>query len=51
MAQQILDGLEHVPSLDHDTMIRAYVDVVRAGQRTNFYQPAGERSTLPPAGW
>ncbi|MDO5699081.1 MAG: NAD-glutamate dehydrogenase [Dermatophilus congolensis] len=44
-AQGIEAALENVPSLDHDTMIRAYVDVIRAGQRTNFYQPA---DGLPP---
>lgn len=38
-AQRILDALDDVSSLDHDRMIRAFLGVIRAGLRTNFYQP------------
>ncbi|WP_051208499.1 NAD-glutamate dehydrogenase [Propionicicella superfundia] len=41
--------LAAVPSLDHDRMLAAYVDVIRSGQRTNFYQSAREGSPLPDA--
>ncbi|WP_377643831.1 NAD-glutamate dehydrogenase [Oryzobacter terrae] len=38
VAQRILDALDDVSSLDHDRIIRAFVGVIRAGLRTNFYQ-------------
>ncbi|SDL42041.1 NAD-glutamate dehydrogenase [Tessaracoccus oleiagri] len=41
-------GLEAVPSLDHDRVIRALVHVIRAGVRTSFYQPGPDGDTVPP---
>ena len=38
LAQGVLDALDDVSSLDHDRIIRAFLGVVRAGLRTNFYQ-------------
>ena len=38
VAQRIVDALDDVTSLDHDRIIRAFLGVVRAGLRTNFYQ-------------
>jgi glutamate dehydrogenase len=32
------EALEGVKSLDHDRILRAYVNVIRATQRTNYYQ-------------
>ncbi len=49
IAGKIFDALAEVPSLDHDRMIRAYVDVIRAGQRTNFYKPDRGTTQLPPS--
>ncbi len=40
VAQRVLDALDDVSSLDHDRIIRAFLGVIRAGLRTNFYQPA-----------
>ncbi len=40
VAQRVLDALDEVSSLDHDRIVRAFLGVVRAGLRTNFYQPA-----------
>ncbi|GGL28566.1 NAD-glutamate dehydrogenase [Phycicoccus endophyticus] len=42
VAQRVLDALEQVSSLDHDRIIRAFLGVVRAGLRTNYYQPGRE---------
>ncbi len=44
VADRIVEGLEEVGSLDHDRIIRAFVEVIRAGLRTNFYlrDSAGE---------
>ena len=38
VAQRVLDALDDVSSLDHDRIIRAFLGVIRAGLRTNFYQ-------------
>ncbi|MBK7821004.1 MAG: NAD-glutamate dehydrogenase [Tessaracoccus sp.] len=38
-ADAVLAGVADVPSLDHDQMIRAFLAVIRAGERTNFYRP------------
>jgi len=35
----IREALDDVASLDHDRIIRALLGVIRAGLRTNFYQP------------
>ncbi|MGG5260813.1 NAD-glutamate dehydrogenase [Phycicoccus avicenniae] len=43
-AQRVLDALDDVASLDHDRIIRAFLGVVRAGLRTNFYQPGRDGS-------
>ncbi|MBO0813115.1 MAG: NAD-glutamate dehydrogenase, partial [Microlunatus sp.] len=36
---RIRAGLDEVPSLDHDRIIRSYLAVINAVVRTNFYQP------------
>ena len=38
VAARVLDALDDVSSLDHDRIIRAFLGVIRAGLRTNFYQ-------------
>lgn len=38
-AARVLTALDDVSSLDHDRIIRAFLGVIRAGLRTNFYQP------------
>ncbi len=38
IASQVLERLKGVPSLDHDRIIRCYLQVLRATLRTNFYQ-------------
>ncbi len=48
LADGIVETLDDVSSLDHDRIIRAFLGVIRAGLRTNFYQegedagPGGE---------
>jgi glutamate dehydrogenase len=42
VADRVLDALDDVTSLDHDRIIRAFLGVIRAGLRTNFYQPAAD---------
>ena len=42
IADRVLDALDDVTSLDHDRIIRAFLGVIRAGLRTNFYQPAAD---------
>lgn len=39
-AADVLGALDDVASLDHDRIIRAFLGVIRAGLRTNVYQPA-----------
>jgi len=49
----ITDGLDHVASLDHDRIIRAFLGVIQATLRTNYYQrtaTAGEPSAAGDAG-
>jgi glutamate dehydrogenase len=38
-ADAVLASVADVPSLDHDRMIQAFLAVIRAGERTNFYRP------------
>ena len=38
LTQQIITALDDVPSLDHDRMVRAYMGVIEATQRTNYYR-------------
>ena len=38
--QQILDALDDVSSLDHDRIIRAFLGVITATLRTNYFQKA-----------
>jgi glutamate dehydrogenase len=38
VAERIVDALDDVSSLDHDRIVRAFLGVVLAGLRTNFYQ-------------
>ncbi|HYB32799.1 MAG TPA: NAD-glutamate dehydrogenase [Steroidobacteraceae bacterium] len=40
IAAQIRSGLDAVTSLDDDRILRAYLTLVQATLRTNFYQPA-----------
>ena len=42
--QQILHGLDQVEVLSEDKLIRCYQDVIKATQRTNFYQQDDEGS-------
>ncbi len=37
-ADAVLASLADVPSLDHDQMIRAFLAVIQAGERTSFYR-------------
>ncbi|MBN9070444.1 MAG: NAD-glutamate dehydrogenase, partial [Rhizobiales bacterium] len=39
LKQQILDALEDVPSLDDDTIIRRYLNLLEASLRTNHFVP------------
>ncbi len=45
--QTILDSLENVQNLGEDRIIRQFITVIRATQRTNFFQ-ADERGQLKP---
>ena len=45
----IAGALETVPSLDHDRIIRAFLGVITATLRTNYYQPAVDASAGHPA--
>ncbi len=47
-AQRVLDALDDVSSLDHDRIIRAFLGVVRAGLRTNYYQPTRDGAEYHP---
>ena len=38
VTRRVLDALDDVSSLDHDRIIRAFLGVIRAGLRTNYYQ-------------
>jgi glutamate dehydrogenase len=40
IAARVLAALDEVASLDHDRIIRAFLGVVRAGLRTNYFQEA-----------
>ena len=46
----ITAGLESVASLDRDRIIRAFLGVIQAMQRTNYYQRVGTAADGPPAG-
>jgi glutamate dehydrogenase len=45
----ISGALEEVPSLDHDRIIRAFLGVIMATLRTNYYQPAVTAGGKDPA--
>ncbi|MGL5930710.1 MAG: NAD-glutamate dehydrogenase [Dermatophilaceae bacterium] len=38
VADRVIAALDDVASLDHDRIVRAFLGVIRAGLRTNFYQ-------------
>ena len=38
LADGVIEALDEVSSLDHDRIIRAFLGVIRAGLRTNFFQ-------------
>ena len=42
IAGRVVDALDDVRSLDHDRIIRAFLGVIRAALRTNFYQPGAD---------
>ena len=42
IAARVVDALDEVSSLDHDRIIRAFLGVIQAGLRTNFYQPGDD---------
>ena len=44
---QISASLDSVTSLDEDRILRAYLGLVQATLRTNFYQPGCRRQALP----
>ena len=45
----ITGALENVASLDHDRIIRAFLGLIQAMQRTNYYQPEGTTGEEDPA--
>ena len=47
ISARVLDALDAVSSLDHDRIIRAFLAVVKATLRTNFYQPDAEGRPKP----
>ena len=47
VAGRVVDALDDVSSLDHDRIIRAFLGVIRAGLRTNFYQPGADGEPKP----
>jgi glutamate dehydrogenase len=51
LGEAIIEALDEVTSLDHDRIIRAFLAVIRATLRTNFYQhgaaPAEEGASTP----
>ncbi|MCE1178880.1 MAG: NAD-glutamate dehydrogenase [Micrococcales bacterium] len=48
LSQEITTALDNVSSLDHDRIIRAFLTVIRATLRTNFYQQDG---SCAPKSW
>ncbi|WP_028709720.1 NAD-glutamate dehydrogenase [Propionicicella superfundia] len=40
VTRRVVEQLADVPSLDHDTIVRSFLSVIRATTRTNFYQSA-----------
>ena len=42
LIEEITTALDDVPSLDHDRMVRAYMGVIEATQRTNYYRTDSE---------
>ncbi len=46
-AGRVVDALDEVSSLDHDRIIRAFLGVIRAGLRTNYYQPGADGEHKP----
>ena len=49
IADAIYAALEEVPSLDHDRIIRAFLGVIMATLRTNYYQRAVSAGVSDPA--
>jgi glutamate dehydrogenase len=47
VAGRVVEALDDVSSLDHDRIIRAFLGVIRAGLRTNFYQPGTDGEVKP----
>ncbi len=47
VAGRVVDALDDVSSLDHDRIVRAFLGVIRAGLRTNFYQPGADGAHKP----
>ena len=48
VAERIVDALDEVSSLDHDRIVRAFIGVIRAGLRTNFYQSGADGAEHKP---
>lgn len=42
--EKLADALQHVPTLDADRILRRFVDVIEATQRTNFFQGSSSLS-------
>ena len=47
----IVRALDKVQSLDEDRILRAYLSVIRATLRTNYYQTVGQAAGNPPKSW
>jgi glutamate dehydrogenase len=53
ITEELKGALDEVVSLDHDRILRAYLSLIEATLRTNYYQtarPGAESATVPPAG-
>jgi glutamate dehydrogenase len=50
-AKSIVTALDKVASLDDDRILRAYLAVIRATLRTNYYQSADGAAGGPPKSW
>jgi glutamate dehydrogenase len=48
IATRLAHALDEVSSLDHDRIVRAFLGVIRAGLRTNFYQPGRDGAAHHP---
>jgi glutamate dehydrogenase len=47
IAEELRGALDEVVSLDHDRILRAYLALIEATLRTNYYQHAGDDQQLP----